>query len=452
MGDRKQPLAVPDLHKDGAASVSEGAASSTAAGWAHSGLRGWRQAMEDTVVAELIGPDIGCFAVFDGHGGDYCSRWAARELPRRLRAAHARGVLELEPGWVSRLLLEMDDELCIKGPTNRCGCTALVLLASRTSLCLANLGDSRAVMCRASQALPLSRDHKPRDSAEHARIVNAGGFVAGGRINGELALSRALGDFKFKSNSALPVGAQMVSAVPEVSVVERQRGDAFVVLACDGVWDVMRSADAVAFVAAFFERPVRTASNGGAAAVAPAEKKDAFALLAEKKAEAADRDALRDCIKRSCDALLDECFRRGSTDNITAVVVLLDPTLRPRPNTPVAPPPLSPGTHVHPAHAAAAGDAARGRAFISRLARLLLITVVLIACTAWRGQLFRLSTTLEDARDADRIVTPLPTAPRSVPLGVRRRAAGANATAAGGRAHRLLPRAGRRKWRAHSEF
>ena len=70
-----------------------------------------------------------------------------------------------------------------------------------------------------------------------------------------------------------------MGAVPEGSVVERQRGDAFVVLACDGVWDVMRSADAVAFVAAFFERPVRMASNGGAAAVAPAEKKDAFALL-----------------------------------------------------------------------------------------------------------------------------------------------------------------------------
>ena len=46
MADRKQPLAVPDLHKDGAATVCEGASSSTAAGWAHSGLRGWRQAME----------------------------------------------------------------------------------------------------------------------------------------------------------------------------------------------------------------------------------------------------------------------------------------------------------------------------------------------------------------------------------------------------------------------
>lgn len=59
--------------------------------WAHSGMQGWRPTMEDDTVAECLDPSGGTFvfAVFDGHGGDYCSRWAARELPRRLRAAMA---------------------------------------------------------------------------------------------------------------------------------------------------------------------------------------------------------------------------------------------------------------------------------------------------------------------------------------------------------------------------
>ena len=65
-------------------------ASSVVSGLAHSGLRGWRLRNEDAVVAQLLGPSLACFAVLDGHGGQYCSRWGAEQLPQRLREAAGR--------------------------------------------------------------------------------------------------------------------------------------------------------------------------------------------------------------------------------------------------------------------------------------------------------------------------------------------------------------------------
>ena len=76
-----------------------------------------------------------------------------------------------------------------------CGSTLAALLVTRRSLTVANVGDSRAVLCRAGAALPLSRDHKPKVAAERQRILAAGGFIVDGRVNGDLSLSRALGDF-----------------------------------------------------------------------------------------------------------------------------------------------------------------------------------------------------------------------------------------------------------------
>jgi serine/threonine protein phosphatase PrpC len=73
-------------------------------------------------------------------------------------------------------------------------------------LVVANAGDSRAVLCRRGQAVEMSRDHKPMDEDERARIQKAGGFVQEGRVNGSLALSRAIGDLArlYKLNSVDP--------------------------------------------------------------------------------------------------------------------------------------------------------------------------------------------------------------------------------------------------------
>ena len=84
------------------------------------------------------------------------------------------------------------------------GCTAVASLIDmeRQRIVVANCGDSRAVLCRAGLAVPLSFDHKPSDPTETNRIVAVGGFIteANGhhRVNGNLNLSRALGDLKYK--------------------------------------------------------------------------------------------------------------------------------------------------------------------------------------------------------------------------------------------------------------
>ena len=83
------------------------------------------------------------------------------------------------------------------------GCTATTMLLTQTEIYCANAGDSRTVLSRGKQAVPLSEDHKPDDAIERKRIYNANGFVEDGRVNGMLALSRALGDFEYKNNPSM---------------------------------------------------------------------------------------------------------------------------------------------------------------------------------------------------------------------------------------------------------
>lgn len=101
---------------------------------------------------------------------------------------------------------------------------------------VANAGDSRGILSRNHQALPLSEDHKPENPAEKARIEKAGGFVQNGRVNASLALSRSLGDFEFKHFSQRSYEEQAVVSLPEVREIPRQKDDDFIFLGCDGLW------------------------------------------------------------------------------------------------------------------------------------------------------------------------------------------------------------------------
>jgi serine/threonine protein phosphatase PrpC len=95
----------------------------------------------------------------------------------------------------------------------------------------------------------MTEDHKPENTDELTRIEKAGGFVLDNRVNGELAMSRALGDFRYKVNPNLPSHEQLVICSPDVSVHERQlQEDTVMVLACDGVWDVMENELAITFL------------------------------------------------------------------------------------------------------------------------------------------------------------------------------------------------------------
>ncbi|KAG6525270.1 hypothetical protein ZIOFF_015224 [Zingiber officinale] len=132
------------------------------------------------------------------------------------------------------------------GPTS--GCTACVAIVRYNQLVVANAGDSRCVISRKGQAYNLSRDHKPELEVERERILRAGGFIHGGRINGSLNLARAIGDMEFKQNKFLPAEKQIVTANPDVNIVELCDDDDFIVVACDGIWDCMSSQQLVDFV------------------------------------------------------------------------------------------------------------------------------------------------------------------------------------------------------------
>ena len=85
----------------------------------------------------------------------------------------------------------------------------------------------------------MSYDHKPNDRIERERIQNAGATITDGRVNGNINLSRAIGDLEYKQNESLPPEKQAVTAFPDIKETTLQPNDEFVVLACDGIWDVL---------------------------------------------------------------------------------------------------------------------------------------------------------------------------------------------------------------------
>lgn len=153
-----------------------------------------------------------------------------------------------------------DDDEDVDGEYPNAGCTAVCAAVIGGQIVVANSGDSRAVLCRGGRAVALSRDHKPTDDDEFARILKAGGVVLEGRVNGSLNLSRALGDMEYKQNPDLPPAEQMVTAVPEIKTEAVQPEDEFLIIACDGIWDVLENQEAVDFVRERLQRGEKPAA------------------------------------------------------------------------------------------------------------------------------------------------------------------------------------------------
>ena len=150
--------------------------------------------------------------------------------------------------------MESDDTDVLPENKIQAGCTAVVTMIREGKLIVANAGDSRAVLCRGGQAVALSDDHKPAQETEKSRIEAAGGFLAdiGGvcRVNGNLNLSRAIGDLKYKTNTDLQPHEQIITAHPDIVTETIGPNDEFLLLCCDGIWDVMTNQEAVDFVRA----------------------------------------------------------------------------------------------------------------------------------------------------------------------------------------------------------
>merc|ERR1712146_17189 len=88
-------------------------------------------------------------------------------------------------------------------------------------------------------------DHKPQDEVERTRIEKAGGIVQVKRVDGDLAVSRAFGDFQYKTRTDLPPEQQKVSCEPDVRIHKRTPADDILLVACDGLWDVFSNSEAV---------------------------------------------------------------------------------------------------------------------------------------------------------------------------------------------------------------
>lgn len=140
-----------------------------------------------------------------------------------------------------RLLVEI-----AKKSMDVAGTTALIAMLQGSKLVVANVGDSRGVMCdNKGNAIPLSFDHKPQQMRERKRIKEAGGFVTFNgvwRVAGILATSRALGDYPLKDK-------KLVIADPDILTFElHDHKPLFVILASDGLWDTFSNEEAVAYV------------------------------------------------------------------------------------------------------------------------------------------------------------------------------------------------------------
>lgn len=109
------------------------------------------------------------------------------------------------------------------------GCTAIVGVLQGNLLTVANLGDCRAVLGQQGKLIPLSEDHKPTRPDEKKRIQDLGGEVLMGRVEGTLAVSRAIGDFDFKMNGKL-----FVTPIPDILQITLDSNSDFIIVACDG--------------------------------------------------------------------------------------------------------------------------------------------------------------------------------------------------------------------------
>jgi len=234
-------------------------------------------------------------AVYDGHGGRACVDLVKSQLHRFFL-----GYLRAAPKNVSQAFhgaFRATDEIVEAQRELSSGCTACCCFLRdegfATMIHTAHVGDARAVLCRGGLAKRLTcmSDHKPTDPTEAKRIMTAGGAVINGRVNGILAVARALGDHCLKAPH-LPNDA--VSNVPHITSTQLEHQDEFIIVACDGLWDVMTDQEAVTFARTSHQQLLRARPS-------PAQVASLPNMVAKM--------------------LVKEALDRGTSDNVTCSVI-----------------------------------------------------------------------------------------------------------------------------------
>ncbi|KAI5125238.1 Protein Phosphatase 1B [Manis pentadactyla] len=267
-----------------------------------SSMQGWRVEMEDAHTAVVGIPhgleDWSFFAVYDGHAGsrvaNYCSAHLLEHITNNedFRAAGKSGSavepsVENVKNGIRTGFLKIDEYMRnfsdLRNGMDRSGSTAVGVMISPKHVYFINCGDSRAVLYRNGQVCFSTQDHKPCNPREKERIQNAGGSVMIQRVNGSLAVSRALGDYDYKCVDGKGPTEQLVSPEPEVYEILRAEEDEFIILACDGIWDVMSNEELCEFVKSRLE--------------------------------------VSDDLENVCNWVVDTCLHKGSRDNMSIVLV-----------------------------------------------------------------------------------------------------------------------------------
>ena len=251
-------------------------------------MQGKRSTMEDAHISvdPLCDEGTSLFALFDGHGGSDIADYAAQNIQQAVERSTTfpddlTNTLHNAFDYLDQQLAQEPLKYIAFGS----GSTAVVALIQNNQLYNAHVGDSRAVLSQNGRAVPLTNDHKPDRPDEKDRIEDAGGFVGGdpARVCGSLAVSRAFGDLALRDAGVI--------ATPETTHVTLTPQDEFLLLACDGVFEEdMTNQQAIDFV-----RESLAHYTGDPQAV-----------------------------QKAAQELIEEAYNRGSRDNISALVILLN--------------------------------------------------------------------------------------------------------------------------------
>ncbi len=221
-------------------------------------MPGTREYMQDRFSIRLSDgtkKDIDFLGVFDGHGpnGGKIAEHISKELPRlvmeKLNASQGRldfrEVIRQSHVELDRKMKFLPFVIHEEGLTG--GSTAASLWVKDNTLYAANVGDSRIIICVNGKKINLTEDHRPTSQAEFSRISRSGGYVRFQRVGSVLAVSRAFGNYEFKSDS-LSAEEQTVSVVPTVHTMPLPERFDFILLATDGLFDYLSDKAVVRYV------------------------------------------------------------------------------------------------------------------------------------------------------------------------------------------------------------
>lgn len=242
------------------------------------------------------------FGVFDGHGGVEAALFAERYLPEMLLYLYLRGppgATDLTDVLITAIR-HLDNEYLATG--NLDGTTALVVLITpQGRLISCNIGDSDGFIAwssgRVDTLCPLGRHNPSKNSAEAQRILMAGGSLFNGRVvhpvqgtARTIAVSRAIGDASFK-----PKGTSLLISTPDIMDRHLTGEETFLVLACDGLWDVFDLEDAALFLSPLLEESE---------------------MIGEHPPDWNSLDV-------AAERLVNTAIQRGSTDNTSVILIKL---------------------------------------------------------------------------------------------------------------------------------